>query len=55
MSDLSKDAKIIAASNLTLAFFIREQTLLSTKNNLRPDSEATVKEFFKEFKKFLDK
>jgi len=55
MSDLSEDAKIIVASNLTLAFFIREYTLYSTKNNLRPDSEETVKEFFEGFKKFLDK
>ena len=57
MDELSEDAKVIAASNLTLAFFVREHTLatLGQAKELRDDSEACVHDFFENFKNFLDK
>jgi hypothetical protein len=57
MSKLSEDAKTISASNLTLAFFIREHTLYTAKNGfeLQNDSLEVVSNFFNEFKELLDK
>ena len=60
MSNLSEDAKAIVASNLTLAFFIREHTRYSTNKNLdgsdlQEDSQENVLGFFNEFKQILDK
>jgi hypothetical protein len=57
MSNLSEDAKTIAASNLTLAFFIREHTryTASEGSELQNDSREVVQNFFDEFKQILDK
>lgn len=56
MFELTEDAKVIAASNLTLAFFIREHTLVSLGQikELNPDNDV-VENFFKKFKDSLDK
>ncbi len=57
MSELSEDAKTIAASNLTLAFFIREHTKYTAErgSDLQNDSRESVLGFFEEFKQSLDK
>ncbi len=57
MSELTEDAKIIAASNLTLAFFVREHARYTSDrgSDLQDDSREVVQGFFEEFKQSLDK
>lgn len=56
MEKLSADTKAIVASNLTLAFFVREHTKYSCPEaDLNPDSEECVQDFFKTFLTSLEK
>lgn len=55
MKNLSDDTKAIVASNLTLAFFIREHMVYAGKDvDLRTDSQELVEGLFKDFLKSLD-